>query len=89
MEEIYRLWDSLLLSPPSMPLFFAVALMKQLRRALLILDFNALILFFSRLPHLDIEAALLEANALFDHTPLSLVIQKQTPDDKVRLIRLN
>jgi hypothetical protein len=41
LDKVYPLWDAILTSPTSLPLFIAVAILRELRSTLLPLDFNA------------------------------------------------
>jgi hypothetical protein len=77
LDEIFKVWDTLLISPPVMPLFVALAILQQFRASLLTFDFNQCILFFSNFPSIDISMCLKEAKELFDNTPLSLTMQRQ------------
>lgn len=72
MDKIPRIWDTVLVSPPSLPLFIALAIMEQLRELLLPLDFNAFILLFSSMPVLDIEKCIREALKYLKDTPPSI-----------------
>src|SRR5689334_20735040 len=47
IQNVFRVWDTLLLVGSSFSSFIAVSLMIQLRQTLLSLDFNAAILLFS------------------------------------------
>ena len=80
MNDIYRLWDFLLLGFPSLPHFIATAIMLQMRDKLLPLDFNACILFFSNLPQLDIESLISDTKKLVRITPLSLSYEETYSD---------
>ena len=84
MEKIYRLWDVILLNPPSFPLFLAVSIMRELRDSLLDMDFNDAILLFSNLPRLSIDKCIVEGNKLFDLTPVSVAISRLRVAEKVK-----
>jgi serine/threonine protein kinase/rhodanese-related sulfurtransferase len=81
LDEIFKVWDVLLISPPVMPLFIAVAILKQFRTSLLKFDFNQCILFFSNFPSFNISLCLKEAKETFDNTPPSVTMQHHTNTD--------
>jgi len=72
LDQIWRMWDTVLVSPPSLPLFIAISVLEALRELLLPLDFNALILLFSSLPELNMEALMISALEYLRTTPPSL-----------------
>ena len=72
LDEIFHIWDTLLLSPPSFSLFIACAIMRQLKEYLMPLDFNACIHLFSSLPALNIEECLKDAKNIMNLTPPSV-----------------
>ena len=62
LEKSFRLWDGLLLHPPTFIVHVAVAITRQFRDDLLASNFNACVMFFSRnVAHADIERCLLDA----------------------------
>src|SRR4051812_7749544 len=74
LDQLWRIWDTLLVSPPSLPLFIALSILEALRELLLPLDFNALILLFSSLPEINIEALMINALEYLRKTPPSLTL---------------
>tara|TARA_R110002050_G_scaffold208039_1_gene344062 strand:+ start:630 stop:1376 length:747 start_codon:yes stop_codon:yes gene_type:complete len=78
LNKIYHVWDTVLLGPRALPLFFAVSIMKFLRGRLLELDFNDCLLFISNMPDVDIEACIRDAIATFDICMPSLMEHKWT-----------
>ena len=72
LDKVYPIWDTLLLDPYRLPLFFAVALMVSLRASLLALDFNNTLLFISNLPAIDFEYCLKLTVRYYDRAPPSL-----------------
>eukprot|EP01126_Amoeba_proteus_P055313 TRINITY_DN6854_c0_g1_i5.p1 TRINITY_DN6854_c0_g1~~TRINITY_DN6854_c0_g1_i5.p1 ORF type:complete len:447 (-),score=89.97 TRINITY_DN6854_c0_g1_i5:245-1585(-) len=82
LDKIVKIWDILLISPPSLPLFIAVAIVQQLREVLLEMDFNDCILFFSGMPPINIERCLKVALKKLQRTPPSVtthICQKEQP----------
>ena len=55
LDKIYHLWDRILVRPLSLPCYVGVALLRQLRQALLASSFNECILLFSDLPDIDVD----------------------------------
>jgi hypothetical protein len=49
LEQLYILWDVLLLRPPAFVLFVALAILCDLRSDLLKQDFNGCIMYFSNI----------------------------------------
>jgi len=58
MDKILRLFDQLLVGPPSLPLYVGIAILRQLRGTLLAAGFNESIMIFSDTPDVDISACL-------------------------------
>jgi len=58
MDKILRLFDHLLVGPPSLPLYVGIAILRQLRGTLLAAGFNESIMIFSDTPDVDISACL-------------------------------
>ncbi|CAG0883095.1 unnamed protein product [Cyprideis torosa] len=73
LQKIFHLWDTLLLGTSSYPLLIGVAILQQLRDALLNFGFNDCILLFSDLPDIDIQRCLQDSIRLFCATPKSVV----------------
>jgi len=88
LDQLYTLWDTLLLLPPPFVLCVALALLcdPRTRGQLLALDFNGCIMFFSNLLNISvnsqrdiqIERCVAHALSLYAQTPLSFY----TPEDK-------
>uniref|UniRef100_A0A8R1XUT7 TBC domain-containing protein kinase-like protein n=1 Tax=Onchocerca volvulus TaxID=6282 RepID=A0A8R1XUT7_ONCVO len=55
LHKLFYVWDVLLLSDSSFPLFVGLAIMEQLRTGLITTHFNDAILLFSDLPDLNME----------------------------------
>ncbi|KAL3982387.1 Rab-GTPase-TBC domain family protein [Acanthocheilonema viteae] len=55
LHKLFYVWDVLLLSDSSFPLFVGLAIMEQLRAGLITTHFNDAILLFSDLPDLNME----------------------------------
>ena len=47
LDQVYKLWDVLLVHSPALTHFIAVAILHQLRATLLPMDFNHCIILFS------------------------------------------
>ncbi len=75
IDATLRLWDFLFLHDASMIHFISLAMMRQLRKRLLAIDFNEMVLFFSELHSkqaLDMGRVLQDAVKFSDVTPNSL-----------------
>lgn len=83
MDQIFRLWDKLLISTSQLPFFVAYAMLKKIRDILLPLDFNACILLFSSLPSINIEEIIEDANEVSRTTPISVTMPKYLNYDDV------
>lgn len=59
LHKILHLWDALLVTDGSLPLYMGVAILRQLRDTLLASGFNECILLFSDLPEVDIEQCII------------------------------
>ncbi|MFH4978876.1 hypothetical protein AB6A40_005585 [Gnathostoma spinigerum] len=55
LHKLFHVWDAVLLSDSSFPLFIGLSIMEQLRPRLISASFNDAILLFSDLPDLNIE----------------------------------
>jgi hypothetical protein len=73
LYKLLHVWDALLLSGPSFPLAFGLAILQQLRSRLLTCSFNECILLFSDLPDIHVEECVGIARRLFSVTPASLL----------------
>ncbi len=75
IDSTLRLWDFLFLHDASMIHFISIAVMRQLRKRLLAIDFNEMVLFFSELHSkqgVDMVRVLSDAVKICDVTPNSL-----------------
>ena len=77
---MFKIWDVLIVGKSSFPLFFAVAIIHQLREKVLTLDFNSCILLFSNMPIIDIQQCVDNAQSMMHCTPLSLTFLKYTQE---------
>lgn len=64
-----------MLSSPKLPLFIACSLVNELRELILPLDFNALVLLFSRMPPVNIRSCVDNALKIMHTTPPSIAEQ--------------
>ncbi|KAL1920907.1 uncharacterized protein VTP21DRAFT_11542 [Calcarisporiella thermophila] len=72
LDKIYRLWDKLLVGPPSLPLFVGISILQQMRDVLLHSEFNECIMIFSEsFPEVDIERCIQTALSMCKVTPPS------------------
>ncbi|KAI8510469.1 hypothetical protein Bbelb_113850 [Branchiostoma belcheri] len=76
LHKIFHLWDTLLLGNSSLPLCIGVAILRQLRDALLSYGFNECILLFSDMPGTDIEKCVQDSINIFCCTPKSATFRK-------------
>ena len=76
LQNIFHLWDKLLLGDSSFPLCIGLAILMQLKERLLQSEFNECILLFSDLPAVDIERCVKDSIKCFCSTPKSLVYRK-------------
>ncbi len=76
LQDIFHLWDKLLLGDSSFPLCVGLSILLQLRERLLSAEFNDCILLFSDLPAVDIERCVADSVRLFSITPPSLSWRK-------------
>ncbi|KAG8040190.1 hypothetical protein G9C98_000760 [Cotesia typhae] len=76
LHKILHLWDKLLLGDSSFPLMVGLAILKQLRDALLNSGFNECILLFSDLPEVDIELCVKDSMDMYTNTPMSITYRK-------------
>eukprot|EP01127_Copromyxa_protea_P020918 TRINITY_DN7059_c0_g1_i2.p1 TRINITY_DN7059_c0_g1~~TRINITY_DN7059_c0_g1_i2.p1 ORF type:complete len:955 (+),score=170.51 TRINITY_DN7059_c0_g1_i2:385-3249(+) len=85
LDNIVRIWDTILVSPPSLPFFIAIAIMQQLRSTLLSMEFNDCILFFSGsgMPPIKIEKCLANALKTLQNTPPSLTTHDPTEENEL------
>jgi TBC domain-containing protein kinase-like protein len=76
LQNIFHLWDKLLLGNSAFPLCIGLAVLVQLRERLLCSEFNDCILLFSDLPAIDIEKCVKDSVQIFCTTPKSLTWRK-------------
>ncbi|ELR15717.1 TBC domain containing protein [Acanthamoeba castellanii str. Neff] len=80
LDQVYKLWDVLLVHSPALTHFIAVAILHQLRTTLLPMDFNHCIILFSgggsALMSIDLESTVRRALAAFRATPPSIYTRK-------------
>lgn len=76
LQNIFHLWDKLLLGNSAFPLCIGLAVLYQLRERLLAAEFNDCILLFSDLPAIDIEKCVKDSIQIFCTTPKSLTYRK-------------
>ncbi len=76
LQNIFHLWDKLLLGDSSFPLCIGLSILSQLRDRLLQAEFNDCILLFSDLPAVDIEKCVKDSVHVFCTTPKSLTWRK-------------
>ncbi|KJE97516.1 hypothetical protein CAOG_07360 [Capsaspora owczarzaki ATCC 30864] len=76
LQQIFHMWDTMLLGPASLPLFYGLAIVKQFREQLLSFAFNECILLFSDMPEVDIERCILDGVALCSATPSSVAFRR-------------
>jgi TBC domain-containing protein kinase-like protein len=72
LGKIFHLWDRLLLGDSSFPLCVGLAVLLQLRPALMEAQFNECILLFSEMPSVDIDHVVTQSMDLFAATPPSI-----------------
>lgn len=76
LNNIFHLWDKLLLGNSAFPLCIGLAVLYQLRERLLQAEFNDCILLFSDLPAIDIEKCVKDSTDIFNSTPTSIIYRK-------------
>ncbi|KAI9143714.1 rab-GTPase-TBC domain-containing protein [Paraphysoderma sedebokerense] len=73
LDKIYQLWDSILLGPPSLPLYTGVSILILSRSILLSSDFSTCIVTFSaEFPEVDMEKCIEMAVNMCRETPKSV-----------------
>lgn len=73
LEKVYRLWDHVLFGSPSLPLYVAIAFLRQMRQFLLKADFNSTMLFFANMQSVDIHKCVADSDSIQKRTPPSVV----------------
>eukprot|EP00095_Tigriopus_kingsejongensis_P010865 snap_masked-scaffold864_size87066-processed-gene-0.0 protein:Tk10865 transcript:snap_masked-scaffold864_size87066-processed-gene-0.0-mRNA-1 annotation:"hypothetical protein CAPTEDRAFT_220004" len=76
LNNIFHLWDKLLLGNSAFPLCIGLAILYQLRERLLQAEFNDCILLFSDIPAIDIEKCVNDSIRIFCTTPNSITYRK-------------
>ncbi|TRY63905.1 hypothetical protein TCAL_10890 [Tigriopus californicus] len=76
LNNIFHLWDKLLLGNSAFPLCIGLAVLYQMRERLLQAEFNDCILLFSDLPAIDIEKCVKDSIHIFSTTPTSISYRK-------------
>ena len=82
LDKVCRLFDTLLLGKPSLPLFVAVALMQQLRPLLVPLDFNKCVAAFADMPAIDIDLCVRQTREFAVRTPAALMLDTRSKTDR-------
>jgi hypothetical protein len=84
LEKTYRIWDKILVGPPSLPLFTGIAILKQLRNVFLTTEFNEAIMVLSdSFADVDIEKCLQSAMSMCKVTPPSVLYRVHDPLSKL------
>ncbi|KAG4100859.1 hypothetical protein H8356DRAFT_1306418 [Neocallimastix lanati (nom. inval.)] len=73
LDKVYMLWDKILTSKPSFPLFIGSAIVTQLRSDILKRDFDESAILFSELSNINIEKCLEKAQLYLRLTPKSII----------------
>ncbi|KAJ1968998.1 hypothetical protein IWQ62_000908 [Dispira parvispora] len=74
LDKVFLIWDKLLVSTKSFPLFFGLAILRQVRSQLLSTGFNGhIVMFEDKLPTIDLEQCIQTAYRLCQITPPSLM----------------
>lgn len=89
LHKIIHLWDKLLLSDHSYPLFIGISVLQQLKTTLLESCFNECILLFSDLPDIVMENCVIASEKMYRWAPKSVTYRKNAlhetePDEFVR-----
>ncbi|KXS11646.1 hypothetical protein M427DRAFT_147685 [Gonapodya prolifera JEL478] len=74
LEKVYHLYDKFIVGPPSLPLFFGVAILAQAKESIMTREFNECMLLFADLPEsVDVDLCLTHALQMCKTTPNSLL----------------
>uniref|UniRef100_A0A0R3RWD2 Protein kinase domain-containing protein n=1 Tax=Elaeophora elaphi TaxID=1147741 RepID=A0A0R3RWD2_9BILA len=76
LHKLFYVWDVLLLSDSSFPLFVGLAIMEQLRTGLITTHFNDAILLFSDLPDLNMERLVQYSLNYYNAVPASCTFRQ-------------
>ncbi|KAM3725988.1 TBC domain-containing protein kinase-like protein [Dirofilaria immitis] len=76
LHKLFYVWDVLLLSDSSFPLFVGLAIMEQLRAGLITTHFNDAILLFSDLPDLNMERLVQYSVTYYNTVPASCTFRR-------------
>lgn len=76
LHKIVHLWDKLLLSDHSYPLFIDIAILRQLKSILFRSGFHECILLFSDLLDVVIESCVHESQTMYESMPRSVCYRK-------------
>uniref|UniRef100_A0AAF5RT77 TBCK protein kinase n=1 Tax=Wuchereria bancrofti TaxID=6293 RepID=A0AAF5RT77_WUCBA len=76
LHKLFYVWDVLLLSDSSFPLFVGLAIMEQLRAGLITTHFNDAILLFSDLPDLNMERLVQYSLNYYNTVPASCTFRQ-------------
>ncbi|VDO15666.1 unnamed protein product, partial [Brugia timori] len=76
LHKLFYVWDVLLLSDSSFPLFVGLAIMEQLRAGLITKHFNDAILLFSDLPDLNMERLVQYSLNYYNAVPASCTFRQ-------------
>uniref|UniRef100_A0A1I7W136 TBCK protein kinase n=1 Tax=Loa loa TaxID=7209 RepID=A0A1I7W136_LOALO len=76
LHKLFYIWDVLLLSDSSFPLFVGLAIMEQLRAELITAHFNDAILLFSDLPDLNMERLVQCSLNYYNNVPASCTFRQ-------------
>eukprot|EP01125_Pyxidicula_operculata_P009690 TRINITY_DN3176_c0_g2_i2.p1 TRINITY_DN3176_c0_g2~~TRINITY_DN3176_c0_g2_i2.p1 ORF type:complete len:1096 (-),score=309.72 TRINITY_DN3176_c0_g2_i2:111-2912(-) len=80
VDKISRIWDTVLISPPSLPLFLATSILLQIKQLILPLDFNSFIILFSSMPPINIDQSISQSKKFLQNTPPSITTPHYTID---------
>lgn len=82
LHKIIHLWDKLILGDHSYPLYVGIAVLQQLKNALLAAGFNECILLFSDLPDIVMETCVASTQRMYTGTPPSVAYRKHVLHDR-------
>ncbi|VDM96316.1 unnamed protein product [Thelazia callipaeda] len=76
LHKLFHVWDALLLSDSSFPLFVGISIMEQLRTRLITSHFNDAILLFSDLPDINMERLVQNSLNYYHDVPSSCTFRQ-------------
>ncbi|KAG2392700.1 hypothetical protein C9374_011425 [Naegleria lovaniensis] len=76
IEKIYKLWDAIILGSADLPIFIAVAILKQMRTRILQADFHNAMYIFQNIQGVDIMQVLEDCKRIEEKTPRGLTCPK-------------